>query len=95
MFQTEAYTLQDNTTIYGQIITPDELVLKARHLCSMQVDTNWYWNQHTQHDVITVTTCTIIHPRLEINAVTNFHTMPQSICNRTQAKNSYQYSLYI
>ena len=33
----EAYTLQDNTTIDVQIITAGELVVKAKYLCSMQV----------------------------------------------------------
>ena len=35
MFTSEAYTLQDNTTIYGQIITAGELVVKAQYICSM------------------------------------------------------------
>ena len=42
MFKLEAYTLQDNTTADGQIITAGELVVKAQYLCSLQVDTNWY-----------------------------------------------------
>ena len=67
MFTYEAYTLQDNTTIDGQIITDGELVDKSQYRCSMQGDTNCYWNQHTQHHVITVPTCTILHPRLEVN----------------------------
>ena len=62
MFTSEAYTLQDNTTIDGKIITSGELVVKAQYICSMQVYTNWYWNQHPQHHVITVPTCTILHP---------------------------------
>ena len=28
----------------------------------------------------------ILHPRLEVNAVTDFHTIPKSVCNRTQEK---------
>ena len=67
MFKSEAYKLHDNTTIDGQIITAGELVVKEKYLCSMQVDTNWYWNQHPQHHVTTVPTRTIIHPRLEVN----------------------------
>ena len=39
MFSSGAYTLQENTTIYGQIITAGELAVKAKYLCSMQVDT--------------------------------------------------------
>ena len=61
MFTSEAYTLQDNTTINRQIITATELVVKAQCLCSIQVDTNWYWDPHPQKYVITVPTCTIIH----------------------------------
>ena len=54
----------------------------------MQLDNNWYWNQHPQQHVITVPTCTILNPRLEVNAVTDFHDIPKSICSRTQAKKS-------
>ena len=31
-------------------------------------------------------TCTILHPRLEVNAVTYFDAIPKSVYNRTQAK---------
>ena len=48
VFTSESYRLQDNTTIDGQIITSGELVVKAQHIFSMQVDTNWYCNQHPQ-----------------------------------------------
>ena len=34
MFISEAYTLQENTTIYGKIINAGELVVKAQYLCS-------------------------------------------------------------
>ena len=46
MFTSEAFTLQDNTKIYGLIITAGKLVVKAQYIFSMQVDTNWYCNQH-------------------------------------------------
>ena len=36
--------------------------------------------------VITVPTLTILHPKLEVNTITDFHTIPTSICSRTQAK---------
>ena len=52
----------------------------------MKVDTNWYWNQQPKHHVITVATRTILHPQLEVNAITDFHSIPTSICSRTQAK---------
>ena len=86
MFTSGAYTLQENTTIDGQIITAGELVVKAKYSCSMQVDTNWYWNQQPKHHVITVPTRTIIHPQLEVDAITDFHTITTSVCSRTQLK---------
>ena len=45
IFTSGAYTLQENTRIDGQIITAGELVVKEKYICSMQADTNWYWNQ--------------------------------------------------
>ena len=54
----------------------------------MQVDTNWDWNQHTIFIIITVPTHTILHPQLEGDAITDFHTIPTGICYRTQAKKS-------
>ena len=79
VFTLKAYTFQDNTTIDVKIITAEELVSKAQYLCSMQVDTNWYCNKHPQQHVITSKTRTILHPRLEVNAVTYFHAIPTSV----------------
>ena len=45
VFKSGTYALQGNTTIEGQIITAGELVVKEKYICSMQVDTNWYWDQ--------------------------------------------------
>ena len=52
----------------------------------MQVDTNWYWNQQPKHHVITVPTSTILHPQLEVNAITDFPVIPTSVCSRKQSK---------
>ena len=62
------------------------MVDNAKYLCSMQVDTNWYWNQQPKHHVITLPTRTILHPQLEGDAITDFHLIHTSICSRTQAK---------
>ena len=86
MFKTGAYTLQENTSIDGKIITAGELVVKEKYLCSMQIDTNLYWNQQLKHHVITVPTLTILHPQLEFDAITDFHAIPTSVCSITQAK---------
>ena len=52
----------------------------------MQVDTNWYWNQQPKHHFITVPTRTILHPQLEIDAITDFDAIPTFVCYITQAK---------
>ena len=88
MFTYGEFTLQENTTIDGQIITAGELVVKAKYLCSMQIDTNWYWNQQRKHNVITVLSRKILHPQFEFNAITDFHAIPTSVCSSTQAKKS-------
>ena len=61
----------------------------------MQVDTNFHWNKHPQQHVTTVPTRTILHPQLEVNAITDFHDIPKSVCTRTQEKNTYQDILYV
>ena len=65
-----------------------DLFLKHNIFFSMQVNTNWCWDQHPQHHVITVPTRTIVHPLLEVNYVLDFHEVPKSVCNRTQGKKS-------
>ena len=62
------------------------MVAKAQYLSSIQIYTNWYWNQQPKHHVITVPTRTIIHPQPEVNAITDFHAIPTIICYRTQGK---------
>ena len=58
------YILYKNTTIYGQIITADELVFKSQYLSSMKVETNWYWNQQPKQNVITLPTGTILQAHM-------------------------------
>ena len=86
IFSLGTYKLHENTTIDEQIITSGEFVVKSQYLCSMQVDTNWYWNQQPNQHVITVPTCTILHTQLEVNSVIDFHAIPTNVCTRTQVK---------
>ena len=86
IFTSEAYKLQDNTTIDEKIITAGKLVVKAQYLSSLQGDTNWCWNQHPQQNIIIVPTRTIIHAQLEVNSLTYLHDIPKSVCNRKQEK---------
>ena len=88
MVTSGAYTLQENKKIGGQILIYRELVVKAKYPCSMQVYTKWYWNQQSKHHFITVPTRTILYPQLEGDAITDFHSIPTSICSRTQYKKS-------
>ena len=62
---------------------------------SIQVDTNWYWNQQPKHHVTTVPTRTILHPQLEGDAITDFQLIPTGICSRTYAKKAISGNLYV
>ena len=86
MFKSSAYTLHYNTTNDRKTITTGELVVKSKYLCSVQVDSNWYWGHHAKRYVITIPTCTILHPRLKVNVITDIHDIPKNVCNRTKAK---------
>ena len=66
IFTSEAYTLQNKKTIDGQLITAGALVVKAQYICSVQLDTNWYWNQQPKQHVITVPARTILIHNLEL-----------------------------
>ena len=95
MFTFGAYILHENTTIDGQIISAGSLVVQAKYPCSMQIYTNSYCNQQPKHDVITVRTRTILHPKLEVNEVTDFGSIPTSVCTRTQAKKIHHKTSYM
>ena len=95
MFTSEAYKLQNNTTIDGHIITAGKLVFKEQYICSMQEITNWFWDKYPQQKVITVPTRTIIHPRLYVILITYINDITRSVCNRTQEENPYQYILFV
>ena len=65
MFTSGAYTIQENTSIDGKIITASELFVKVKYLCSMQINTNWYCNQQPKQHVIIVPTRTVgVHTSL-------------------------------
>ena len=89
-FISEAYTLQNNTQIDGQIISAGELVVNTQYLCSMQENTNWYWKQKSLQQNIIVPTCTIIHPCLDVVRILYVKGTPKNVCNRIQAKKDIQ-----
>ena len=86
MFTSEAYTLKNNTTIDGQFITAGELFVRAKYICYIQESTNWFWDQHYQQQVITGTTCKILHTRLDAIAIIDINGISKSVCNKTQLK---------
>ena len=65
-FLSDGYTLQNNTTIDGQVISSGKLVVKAQYLCSVQENTNWYWKQQPLQQTIIVPTRTILRPCLDV-----------------------------
>ena len=85
-FVSEAYTFQDYTTHDGQIISAGKLVLKTRYLSCMQENTNWYWRQKDQQQVIIFSTQTILHPCLYVVAVKYVHDIPKIIFNRNHRR---------
>ena len=58
--------LQNNTKIYGKVISAGELVVKTQYLCTMQENTNWYWKQQPLQRTIIVPTHTILHPHHDV-----------------------------
>ena len=76
--------LQNNTQIYGQVISDGELVVKEKYLCSMQEDSNWYWKHQSLQQTIIVTTHTIIHPCLDVVIIRYVQDIPKNIFNRIQ-----------
>ena len=69
------------------------MVVEAKYLCSVQVDTMSYWDQHPQLHVIAVPIRTILHPRIEVNAITYIHDITKNVCNRTQAKKNSRHPI--
>ena len=49
----------------------------------MQESTNWFWDQHPQHQVITAPIHTILHPWLYVISTTDINEIAKSVCNRT------------
>ena len=87
--------LQKNTQIEGQIISAGELVVKSQYICSVQENTNWCWKQQSlQHNII-VTTCTILHPCLDVIIITDVQDIPNTVCNSNQAKKSDTKTSYL
>ena len=89
-FISEAYTLQNNTTIDGQVISASELVVNAKYLSSIQENTNWYWKQQPPQQTIIVPTRTILNPRSDVITIRYVKDIPKNLCNRIQEKQSIQ-----
>ena len=94
-FLSDAYTLQNNTTIDVQVISSDKLVVKAQYLFFVQEDNNWYWKQQPLQQTIIVPTRTIIHPLLDVNIIGCVQDIPKNICGRNKAKKGIQRHIII
>ena len=89
-FLSELYTLQNNTKIYGHVISNGGLISKAQFLCSMQENTNWYWKHQPPQQTIICPSRTIIHARLDVITIQYVQDIPKNICNRIQSKTSIE-----
>ena len=61
-----AYTLKEDTTYDEKISTSGDIVVKFKYLSYMKENTRWYLGKKYQQQLISVTTCTILHPCLYI-----------------------------
>ena len=95
-FLSEAYTLQNSITIYGQVISAGKLFVKAQYICSIKENTNWYWKQQQPlQQTIIVPTSTILHPRLDVTTIIYVRDIPKNVCNRIYKKShTNRMSLY-
>ena len=89
-FISEAYTLQNNTTIDGKFISAGELFVKAQYLCSIKENTNWYGKQQSMQQTIILPTRTILHPSLDVIIIIYVQDIPKNICRRNQLKKAIQ-----
>ena len=56
----------------------------------MQNIKKWYWGQSQDQKSITVPTCTIVHPCLDIMEVTDTKQIPKGVCNINQSRKALQ-----
>ena len=89
-FISEAYTLQNNTKIDGQVISAGELVVKVQCIFSMQENTNLYWKQQPLQYTIMVPTRTVFHPCLDVITIRYVQDIPKNVCNMIQSKEAIQ-----
>ena len=85
-FVSKSYTLKDDTTCKGQIISAGELVFKSQYLSCMQENNNWYWEHKNRQQVIIFPTLSIVHPCLDAVVEKDVHYVPKIVCNRNHAK---------
>ena len=90
MFISEAWILQNDTTIDGKNISAGELVVKAQYLFSTKENTSWYWKQQPLKQNIIVPTRTILHLCLDVVGIKYVQDIPKDVCNIIQAKKSIQ-----
>ena len=93
-FISNEYTLQNNTTFDGQVISTGKLVAKAQHLFSMQENKNWYLKQQPLQQTTIVPTRTILHPRLHVITIRHVQDIPKNVCNRIIFKKSHTKTSY-
>ena len=88
-FLSVEYTLQNNKTIYGQVISAGELFVKAQYICSMQ-EKNWYWKQQPLQQTTIVPTRTILHPCVDVIIIRYVQDTPKKCFSRNKETKQYK-----
>ena len=93
-FISDAYKLQNNTTIDGKIISVRGLFVREQYLCSIKEDSNGYGEQQLLQQNILVPTHTILRLCLHVFIMTHVQDIPITVCNRIHTKNPYKDTLF-
>ena len=93
-FLSDAYTLQSNTKIDGQVSSSVALVFKAQYILSVQENTNWYWKQKPLQQTNIVPTHTILNQHIEVIIIRYVQDITKKICGIGKAKKTIQTNQY-
>ena len=56
----------------------------------MEENSKWYWKEQSLQQNIIVSTCTILHPCLDVFIITDVQDIPKTVCNSIQERKSIQ-----
>ena len=65
-YLSEPYTLQEDQTIYGKLMSAGELLVISEYLSIMKPEKNWHWKQHGKNQSFIISTIAIVHTCIEV-----------------------------